>query len=112
MPANLFLLFILGSLLNWVSSIFLSARSINSLLVLSAYSLEQGTFEAMETQLNFAVFCASSACGVSSERLNYKKHSMVRPLYRFHTIMFLMTLEGTGTISCLKPTSIWIGRII
>ena len=30
------------------------------------------------------VFCASYACGVSSEHLNYKKHSMVRALYRFH----------------------------
>ena len=34
-----------------------------------------------QTQLNFAVFCASSACGVSSAHLNYKKHSMVRALY-------------------------------
>ena len=30
-----------------------------------------------QTQLNFAVFCASSACGVSSTHLNYKKHPMV-----------------------------------
>ena len=37
-----------------------------------------------QTQLNFAVWCATSACGVSSEHLNYKKHSMVRALYRFH----------------------------
>ena len=37
-----------------------------------------------QTQLNFALFCASSACGVSSKHLNYKKHSMVRALYRFH----------------------------
>ena len=37
-----------------------------------------------QTQLNFAVWCASSACGVSSEHLNYKKHSMVRAVYRFH----------------------------
>ena len=37
-----------------------------------------------QTQLNFAVWCASSACGVSSEDLNYKKHSMVRAVYRFH----------------------------
>ena len=35
-------------------------------------------------QLNFAVFCALSACGVSSEHLNYKKHSMVMAQYRFH----------------------------
>ena len=37
-----------------------------------------------QTQLNFAVWCTSSACGVSSEHLNYKKHSMVKAVYRFH----------------------------
>ena len=37
-----------------------------------------------QTQLNFAVWCASSACGVSSAHLNYTKHSMTRSVYRFH----------------------------
>ena len=37
-----------------------------------------------QTRLNLAVFCASSVCGVSSEHLNYKKHSMVSSLYRCH----------------------------
>ena len=37
-----------------------------------------------QTQLNFVVWCASSVCGVSSEHLNYKKHSMIRAVYRFH----------------------------
>ena len=37
-----------------------------------------------QTQLNFVVFCASSACGVSSEHLNYAKHPMIRAVYRFH----------------------------
>ena len=37
-----------------------------------------------QTQLNFAVFCASSACGVSSAHLNYTKHPMIRSIYRFH----------------------------
>ena len=36
-----------------------------------------------QSQLNFAVFCASSACGVSVEHLNAKK-SMIRSIYRFH----------------------------
>ena len=36
-----------------------------------------------QTQLNFAVWCASSACGVSSAHLNYKKHPMIRVVYRF-----------------------------
>ena len=36
-----------------------------------------------QTQLHFAMFCASSACGVSSEDLDHKKHSMVGSLYRF-----------------------------
>ena len=34
-------------------------------------------------QLNFDVFCASSACGVSVEHLNAKK-PMIRSIYRFH----------------------------
>ena len=37
-----------------------------------------------QTQLNYAVFCASSACGVSSAHLNYTKHPMIRSIYRFH----------------------------
>ena len=37
-----------------------------------------------QTQLNFAVWCASSACGVSSEHLNYAKHHMVKAMYRFY----------------------------
>ena len=37
-----------------------------------------------QTQLNFAVWCTSSACGVSSVHLNYKKHPMIRAVYRFH----------------------------
>ena len=37
-----------------------------------------------QTQLNFTLFCASSACGVSSAHLNYTKHSMIRSVYRFH----------------------------
>ena len=37
-----------------------------------------------QTQLNFAVRCASSACGVSSVHLNYKKHPMIRAVYHFH----------------------------
>ena len=34
-----------------------------------------------QTQFNFVVFCASSACGVSSEHLNYTTHPMVSALY-------------------------------
>ena len=37
-----------------------------------------------QTQLNFAVWCTSSACGVSSEYLNYAKHPIVRAAYQFH----------------------------
>ena len=38
-----------------------------------------------QMQLNFAVWFATSACGVSSAHLNYAKHPMVRAVYRFHT---------------------------
>ena len=37
-----------------------------------------------QTQLNFAVWCASSACSVSSAHLNYTKHPVIRSVYHFH----------------------------
>ena len=40
-------------------------------------------FNMWQSQLNFAVFCASSACGVSVEHLNAKE-PMIRSIYRFH----------------------------
>ena len=40
-------------------------------------------FTIWQSQLNFAVFCASSACGVSVEHLNAKE-PMIKSIYRFH----------------------------
>ena len=40
-------------------------------------------FTIWQSQSNFAVFCASSACGVSVEHLNAKE-PMIRSIYRFH----------------------------
>ena len=40
-------------------------------------------FTIWQSQLNFAIFCASSACGVSVEHLNAKE-PMIRSIYRFH----------------------------
>ena len=40
-------------------------------------------FTIWQSQLNFVVFCASSACGVSVEYLNAKE-PMIRSIYRFH----------------------------
>ena len=40
-------------------------------------------FTIWQSQLNFAFFCASSACGVSVEHLNAKE-PMIRSIYRFH----------------------------
>ena len=37
-----------------------------------------------QTQLNFAVWCTSYACGVSSVHLNYTAHPLIRAVYRFH----------------------------
>ena len=37
-----------------------------------------------QTQLNYAVFCVSSACEVSSAHLNCTKHPMIRSVYCFH----------------------------
>ena len=40
-------------------------------------------FTIWQSQLNFTVFCASSACGGSVEHLNAKE-PMIRSIYRFH----------------------------
>ena len=40
-------------------------------------------FTIWQSQLNFAVFCTSSACSVSVEHLNAKE-PMIRSIYRFH----------------------------
>ena len=40
-------------------------------------------FTIWQSQLNFVVFCASSACGISVEHLNAKE-PMIRNIYRFH----------------------------
>ena len=40
-------------------------------------------FTFWQTQLNFVVFCASSACGLSVEHMN-AKIPMIRTMYRFH----------------------------
>ena len=40
-------------------------------------------FTIWQLQLNFMVFCASCACGVSVEHLNAKE-PMIRSIYRFH----------------------------
>ena len=40
-------------------------------------------FTLWQTQLNFAVFCASSACCVSVKHMNAKEQ-MIRSIYRFH----------------------------
>ena len=49
-------------------------------------------FTLWQLQLNSAVFCASSACGVSVEHLNAKE-PMIRSIYRFyvyyHTRIYL-----------------------
>ena len=40
-------------------------------------------FTLWQSQMNFVVFCASSACGVSVKHLNTKE-PMIRSIYRFH----------------------------
>ena len=46
----------------------------------------KASLKLWQTQLNFLVWCTSSACGVSSEHLNYTKHPMIKAVYRFHVL--------------------------
>ena len=57
-----------------------------------------------QTQLNFAVWCASSTCGVSSAHLNHTKHSMIRSVYRFHTYYHVRQVLKNYRFLChMKP---------
>ena len=53
-----------------------------------------------QTQLNFAVFCASSAYGVSSAHLNYTKHPMIRSVYRFHVYYHMRRILKNYRLHC------------
>ena len=48
-------------------------------------------FTIWQSQLNFVVFCASSACGVSVEHL-YSKEPMIRSIYRFHVYYHIRSI--------------------
>ena len=45
-------------------------------------------FTLWQMQLNFAVFCASSACGVSVKHMNAKR-PMLRPIYCFYVYYYI-----------------------
>ena len=45
-------------------------------------------FTLWQTQLNFMVFCASSACGVTVEHMNAKE-PMIRSIYHFHVYYYI-----------------------
>ena len=53
-----------------------------------------------QTQLNFAVWCTSSACGVSSAHLNYTKHPMIRSVYRFHVYYHVRRILKNYRLHC------------
>ncbi|MEL6629203.1 MAG: hypothetical protein AAFQ92_27040, partial [Bacteroidota bacterium] len=50
----------------------------------SAWNFQHNPMALWETQLNFAVHCATSGLGISTEHLDAKR-PLVRALYRFHT---------------------------
>ena len=53
---------------------------------------ENSGFKLWQTKLNFVVFCASSACGVSLEHMNAKM-PMMRNIY--HLLSYQKTIENT-----------------
>ena len=59
-----------------------------------------------QTLLNFAVWCTSRACGVSSEHLNYTKHPMIRAVYRFHTYYYVRRVLKRSQVPLLHESSL------
>ena len=39
-----------------------------------------------QTQLNFAIYCSTTACGISWQHLNGSKSSLVNAIFKFHVI--------------------------
>ena len=58
-----------------------------------------------QTQLNFVVWCTSSTCRVSSEHLNYAKHSMVKAVYRSHVYYHMSRVLKRLQVSLLHEAS-------
>ena len=58
-------------------------NSQTSLLIIRLEDWDHYKFTIWQSQLNFVVFCDSSACGVSVEHLNAKEPT-IRSIYRFH----------------------------
>ena len=56
-------------------------------------------FTLWQSQLNFIVFCASSACGVSVEHLNAKE-PMIRSIYHFHVYYHIRKILKILKIHC------------
>ena len=58
-----------------------------------------------QAQLNFAVWCTSSTCGVSSAHLNYTEHPMIRTAYRFHVYYHVRRVLKRLQVPLLHETS-------
>ena len=50
----------------------------------SAWNFQHNSMKLWETQLNFAVHCATSGLGISTEHLDAER-PLFRALYRFHS---------------------------
>ena len=65
----------------------------------------KATMRLWQTQLNFALWCASSASGVSSAHLNYKAHPMITLVYHFHVYYHVRRVLKRLQVSLSHKTS-------
>ena len=68
--------------------------------------LEQSSYAIMANPVEFAVWCTSSACEVSSVHLNYTKHPMVKSLHRFHVYYHVRRVLKRLQVPLLHETSL------
>ena len=57
----------------------------------SAWNFQHNSMKLWETQLNFAVHCATSGLGISTEHFDAER-PLVSALYRFHTYYHVMQI--------------------
>ena len=61
-------------------------KFINKLQDPRYYRWHNDPLSLWQTQLNFAIYCSTTACGISLDHLHYSKSPLVNSLFRFHVI--------------------------
>ena len=64
-----------------------------------------------QTQLNFAIFCATSACGISTQHFSTNQ-SLINSVYKFHIYYQVYRILKRMKVTCYLLKIVLVGTII